>query len=239
MMINRSWTQARWEFALLMRNGEQLLLLIVIPIVLLLAMRFGPQMLVDALPPESVIPTVASVSVMAGCFTSLAIATAFERRSGALRFMATTPLRVRELLAGKLLAAAGVTGVSLAVVVVVGVLLGWPLGTLSGTAIIGLVVTVILGCLAWAALALLVAGALRAEAVLALANGVFVLALVFGGILNPTDRMGALGDVIRFTPSAALANGLREPGITSLVILIVWTAVAGTLASMTFRWEDR
>ena len=237
-VIRRVLTQAGWEFALLVRNGEQLLLMIVIPIALLVAMRVGPAMLTEAVSPEAIIPTVVSVSVMAGSFTSLAIATGFERRSGALRFLATTPLRRSELLVGKLLAAGTMTGLSIVVVVTVGAILQVP-GAQADSGIAVRVGTLIVGCLAWAALALLLAGSLRAEAVLAFANGIFVLALIFGGILNPPEHMGAVGSVIEWLPSAALADGLRNSSWVAFSTLCGWAVLGAVAAAVTFRWEDR
>ena len=237
-MIRRTLTQAGWECGLLLRNGEQILLMIVIPVALLIAMRVGPSLLTDSVSSEGVIATVASVSVMAGCFTSLAIATGFERRSGALRFLATTPLRRGELLTGKLLASAAVTGLSIVIVVIVGLALGWP-GPQADSAAWLQLATLVVGCLAWAALGLLLAGTLRAEAVLALANGIFVLALVFGGILVPLDRLGALGSVVALLPPAALAEGLRHASVGSFAALCGWALIGAAAAAFAFRWEDR
>ena len=63
------------------------------------------------------------------------------------------------------------------------------------------------------ALALLLAGTLRAEAVLAVANLVWVLLLGLG-VLVPTDLLpGALGTVAALLPSGALGDAVR----TSLV----------------------
>lgn len=85
---------AAWELRLTLRNGEQLLLTLVIPLILLIAMcvtTFIPT--ADGLSRvATAYPVVCTVSVIATCFTSLAIGTGFERRSGALTFLATTPL---------------------------------------------------------------------------------------------------------------------------------------------------
>ncbi|MBI1350800.1 MAG: ABC transporter permease subunit [Actinomycetales bacterium] len=239
----RTVAQAGWEARLLMRNGEQLLLTVVIPVGILLALTLtdlvatatGPDRLPTAL------ATVLSVSILSGCFTSLAIATAFERRSGALRFLGTTPLTRTELLVGKLLATAAVTAISVIVVTVLAVVLGWRPTAGSAWAVPELV----LGAAAFAAWGFALAGLLRAEAVLAVANGIFLLLLMFGGIVVPASSLpGALGTVVAWLPSGALASSLADtlvsgaaPGLQAVVVLLAWFAAGTVIARRTFRWS--
>lgn len=231
--MSRAIVQMRWELRLLLRNGEQVLVMFVIPLALLIALQLtgiGPQP----------VPAVIAVSIMATCFTSLAIGTGFERRSGALRHAATTPLSRLELLVGKLLATGLTALISVAVVSVVAAGLGWnPAGAWPWSLVVAL-----LGASAFAALAVLLAGTLRAEAVLALANGLFVLLIVFGGVLIPVSSMpAALGTAVSLLPSAALAGGLRATlvdgaiPLAELAILATWTLVAALVARRTFRWD--
>ena len=243
--MSTSWARARahtgWELRLLLRNGEQLLLVFIIPIVLVLALgrtTFVPGGV------DAAIPKVLTISILAGCFTSLAIATGFERRSGALRFLATTPLTRANLLTGKAFATAIVTLLSVLVVSLLGIALGWrPAGTWPVAIGISF-----LGCLTFAAWGLFLAGTLRAEAVLAVANGVFLALILFGGIIiDPTQLPDALGTVIAFLPSAALAQGLTQaldPNPTdaaqllkSVLVLTTWAVTGALLARRFFRWE--
>ncbi|MSX12776.1 MAG: ABC transporter permease subunit, partial [Actinobacteria bacterium] len=153
----RTRAHTGWELRLLLRNGEQLLLVFIIPIVLVLALgltTFVPGGI------DGAIPKVLSISILATCFTSLAIATGFERRSGALRFLATTSLTRTNLLAGKAIATAIVTLLSMLVVLLLGVLLGWRPG---GSWPLSILVA-FLGSFTFAAWGLYLAGALRAEA---------------------------------------------------------------------------
>lgn len=224
---------AVWEFRLLIRNGEQLLLMFVIPLALLLALRIvGGGALAD------VVPTIITVSIIATCFTSLAIGTGFERRSGALRYAATTPLTRLDLLMGKLLATAGLSGLSLATVAIVSLLLGWrPAGGWLA------VVFAALGAAAFSAWAFLLAGTMRAEAVLAVANGIFIVLMVFGGVIIPAEQMPVIGPAIALLPSSALAQGLREALDTgsidwrAAVLLIAWAVAGAALARRSFRWD--
>lgn len=239
----RTAAQARWETTLLMRNGEQLLLTIIIPIAILLVLAetdivatyTGP----DRLP--SALATVLTVSVVSGAFTSLAIATAFERRSGALRFLGTTPLTRTELLLGKLLATAAVTGLSAVVVTALALVLGWRPTVGSAWVILELFA----GAAAFASWGIALAGLLRAEAVLAVANGIFLVLLMFGGIIVPPSALpSVVGTIATWLPSGALSEMLTDtlvsgsaPSWAGLLTLAVWFVVGAVVASRTFRWS--
>ncbi len=233
--MRRAVVQARWEFSLLIRNGEQALLTLVIPVALLLAVRaLGRTTIAEA------VPAIMAVSLLATCFTSLAIATGFERRSGAIRYAAVTPLTRIELLLGKLMATTGLAIVSLIVVAVIGVAIGWrPAGTWPLA-----LPFVIIGGAAFAAWGVLLAGILRAEAVLAVANGLFVLLIAFGGVLiAPSAMPTPIAVVVGLLPTAAVADGLRATLATSampwsdLIVLVIWLLAGTLIARRTFRWD--
>src|SRR3954471_22873111 len=158
--------QTRMELRLLLRNGEQLLLTIVIPTLLLIVFAKAP--IADLPKPrvDFLVPGVLALAVMSTAFTGQAIATGFERRYGVLRRLATTPLPRAVLLVAKTLAVLVVEVAQVALLVVVGLALGWsPHG--SPALVVALL---LLGTAAFSALGLLLAGALRAEATLAAAN---------------------------------------------------------------------
>ena len=93
---------------------------------------------------------------------------------------------------------------------------------------------------------MLLAGTLRAETVLALANVLFLGFLVVGGVIVPIDRLpGPLAAIATALPAAPLTDLLRiglgttaggDPG-TPLMLLVIWAVVAIGLAARTFRWE--
>jgi ABC-2 type transport system permease protein len=235
---SRVLAQARWELRLLLRNGEQILLLFVIPVALLIGLY------VSGLSPlgggiSTLVPTVIAVSVLGTSFTSLAIGTGFERRSGALAFLGTTPLSRTELLLGKALSVSLVAIASIGLICGVSLGLGW----VPGAAWPAFAAIVLVSCAALAAWAVYLAGALRAEAVLAISNGIFVLLMIFGGILIPASSMPAPVDlVVGALPSSALAEGLRSAlddagwPWSSLGLLAAWGVVGALLARRTFRW---
>jgi ABC-2 type transport system permease protein len=237
--------QTSMELRLLARNGEQLGITLVVPLLLLFAgtkagsiVDLGEGRAIDILAPG-----VLALAVLSASFTSLAIATGFERRYGVLKRLGASPLPRWGLLAGKTLAVVVVEAVQVAVLSAVAFALGWePQGGAAGWA--WLVALLVLGTAAFGALGLLIAGALRAEATLAVANLVYVLLLVGGGILVPLDRYpdGARA-VLELLPSGALGQGLRDafasgsPGLVPVLVLAAWAAVAAAATARTFRWE--
>jgi ABC-2 type transport system permease protein len=234
---------AAWETRLLLRNGEQLLLTFVIPLGLLLALTLTPMFSSyggdDRVP--SALATVLTVSVLSAAFASLAISTAFERRSGALRFLATTPLSRGDLLAGKFLATAVVTTLSALAACLVALLLGWR----PSTSAWWLGPVIVLGTAACSAWGMALAGLLRAEAVLAVANGLFLALIMFGGVIIPASSLpGPLGTLAPWLPSGALAEALNAclveraaPSALAMLVLVAWLTAGAALASRTFKWS--
>lgn len=237
----------RMEFKLLLRNGEQLLLALVIPLGLLLLLGgtgLGNRLpLGDGRPIDDAVPRVLALAVLSSSFTSLAIATGFERRYGVIKRLGASPLSRTGLLAGKIGAVLAVQLIQLVVLIGAGFALGWkPVG--GPDAVFGVVLMVLCGTAAFASLGLLMAGVLRAEATLAAANLIYLLLLVGGAVLTPVDEYpSGLQGVVRLLPSAALANGLANSTVEGVVpwaaalSLALWAAVIGYLVSRTFRWD--
>ena len=238
----RVLAQARFESLALLRNGEQLLVSIVLPAIALLGLAashvpdLGPGRRIDV-----AVPGVLALAVVSTAFTGQAIATGFDRRYGVLRLLGVTPLGRDGLLLGKSIAVLVVEAVQLTVLAALGVALGWEP---SVAGVPAAVVTVLLGSFAFVALALLLAGTLRAEAVLAVANLVWVLLLGLGLLLPSSELPGPLGHLARALPSGALGDGLRTAllghGVPLLpwVVLLAWGVGASALATRTFRWSE-
>ncbi|HYG95253.1 MAG TPA: ABC transporter permease [Nocardioides sp.] len=237
-------TQAAMEARLMLRNGEQLLLAVVIPLIVLVgavrgADAVGLDLSLDGQSPIDVLtPGVVALAVMSTSFTSLAIATGFERRYGLLKRLGTAPLSRGALLGGKVGALLVVELMQLAVIAVAAVLLDWS----PAVDVVGVLLATLLGTCAFAALGLLVAGTLRAEATLALANLVYLLLMAGGGVVVPVSAYGGFGDVVRWLPSGALGEAMRtgfDGGIAwrDLAVLGVWAVVGSTAAARWFRWE--
>lgn len=241
--LRRLMSQAAMELRLTLRNGEQVLLTFVIPVLLLVAGSRSDRLVGGDQPIDVVAPGVLGLAILSTSFTSLAIATAFERRYGVLKRLGATPLSRTGLLGGKVLAVAIVQVGQFVVLSALAFALGWrPTG--GPSAWFWLVVLAFLATVAFGGLGLLMAGTLRAEATLALANLVYVLLLVGGGVLLPLDRYpDAVHDLLLALPSGALGEGLRQafatgaPDTVVVVVLAVWAVVAAAAAGRWFKWE--
>jgi ABC-2 type transport system permease protein len=236
--------QGHLELRTLLRNGEQLLVILVIPVLLLAAfsqedlVSYGPGPRIDFLAPG-----ILALAVMSTAFTSLAIATGFERRYGVLKRLGATPLSRSGLIGAKTLTVLVVELLQCAVITVTALALGWqPHG---GPAVTWVVVLMVAGTAAFSGLALLMAGTLRAEATLAAANLVYLVMLGLGGVVFPLTKFpDAAQPVLRLLPAGALSDGLRSVlqhgsglPVRDLLVLVVWAAVAIAFTVRTFRWE--
>lgn len=233
------WAQGSWELRNTLRNGEQLLLVIGIPVLLILVGSWLPALQIA--PQTDGIAPIIAACVLASGFTSLAIATAFERRAAALTFLGTTPLGRSGLLLGKFLAVGLTTGISASAVVIAAVVVGWrPQPMPLGTAIL-LLLALLLASITCASWGFLLAGLLRAEAVLAAANAMFLLLVLLGGIAIPVTALpGGWDQVVQILPTVALITALREPGdLPGILTLLVWSLLGCLLALRFFRWDDR
>jgi ABC-2 type transport system permease protein len=235
--------QAAHELRVLLRNGEQLLLTLVIPVALLVL--FGAAPLLDTPGPgeriDFLTPGVLALAVMSTAFTGQAIGTGFERRYGVLKRFGATPLPRAGLIAAKTLTVLAVELLQVVVVGGVALALGWdPRGNALGA-----LALIVAGTAAFSGFGLLMAGTLRAEATLAGANLIYVLLLILGGVVFPLTRFpDGVRSVLELSPISALADGLRRVlrdgaalPARDLVILAVWTALGLTLAARFFKWE--
>jgi ABC-2 type transport system permease protein len=242
MSLRGVGAQVEVETKLTLRRGESLIVTLGIPVGILIF--FGNVNLVDTGyrdPLDFLVPGVLALAVMSTAMVSLGISTGFERRYGVLKRLGSTPLGRSGLLTAKTLTVVTVEVFQAAVILIAALLLGWsPAGGIPAA-----VLVMIVGTIAFSGLGLLMAGTLRAEATLAVANGGYLLLLVLGGMAYPLSKLPlALQDVARVLPAAALAECLRGaltgtgiPG-ARLSILIGWAVVAPLLAARSFRWEE-
>lgn len=232
----RILAQARLETGTALRNGEQLLVTLVLPLLALLGIHVTGLLDTPARNGVDVAaPGVLALAVMSSAFTSTAIATGFERRYDVLAALATTPLGTTGLVLGKALSVLAVLVVQVLAIGGAALALGWspgPSGLLPALVAVGL------GAVAFTALALLLAGTARPEATLAVANLLWVLFGALGGTVFPPRW-----DWIGLLPSGALGDGLRAAllegawDLRALAVLLVWSAAAVLLALRFFRWR--
>ncbi len=241
-LLRQVLAQAAMESRLMVRNGEQLLLAVVIPVIVLIGGVLGAETLglsFSRAPIDVFTPGVLALAVMSTAFTSLAIATGFERRYGVIKRLGSSPLPRSGLLLGKVGALLLIEAAQIVVISTVALAMGWQ----PETSLLGALLAIVAGTAAFASLGLLVAGVLRAEATLAAANLVYLLLMAGGAVVLPSTAYGAFGAVTRLLPSGALGDGLREAFWSAdipwspLLVLLVWAAVGAALTARTFKWE--
>ena len=235
--------QTRIEILLTIRRAESLLVTIVIPLGILV---FFTK--VDAVnttlqdPVDFLVPGVLALAVMSSAMVSLGIATGYERRYGVLKRLGSTPFSRAGLLTAKTLNVLALEVVQIIAIVVTGIALGWD----ASGGLIAAVGLLLLGTIAFAGIGMLLAGTLRAEANLAVANGLFLALLFLGGMAYPLSKLpGPLEAFARLLPAAALSECVRAVLATghafpagSFVVLAVWTIGAPLAAIRYFRWEE-
>ncbi|MES2209561.1 MAG: ABC transporter permease [Chloroflexota bacterium] len=232
------------ELRLTARRGENVLVTMVIPAgVLLFFATAGIVPGITGRPVDFLLPGSLALAVIASGLVNLGIATAYERSYGVLKRLGSSPLPRWGLVGAKVLAVLVLEAAQVALLLAVATLaLGWsvPAGFSPGL----LVLALLLGTLVFSGLGLLLAGTLRAEATLALANGLFLGLLMVGGIILPIDHLPEpLPAIAGVLPAAALSDLFRAAlgGATAvgapLVILVGWGIGAAGLAVRSFRWE--
>jgi ABC-2 type transport system permease protein len=241
MSLRALLAQLRVELVLMSRRGEALLVTLAVPPALLVffaSVRLLPSG--DEAPLSFVLPGMIALAVIAAGMVSLGIGTAYERHYGVLKRLGALPGSRITLVPAKTIAVLVVEVVQVAILVAVAVGLGWaPVGDP-----IAVVIALVLGTAAFAGIGLLMAGTLRAELTLALANGLFLVFLLLGGIVVPTSHLpGVLADVAPWLPAAALSDALRD-GLAgrglhfSSALLAGWGVVMLVAAGRTFRVEE-
>jgi ABC-2 type transport system permease protein len=237
--------QAAMEAKLMLRNGEQLLLAVVIPVIVLIGAVKADKHVdfnLDQRPIDAFTPGVLALAVMSTAFTSLAIATGFERRYGVIKRLGASPLPRFGLLAGKIGALFLVELLQVVVLGAVAFAMDWDPHRGVLTVLLGLE-ALLLGTAAFASLGLFVAGVLRAEATLAAANLIYLLLMAGGAVVLPVSAYGGAGGVLRFLPSGALGEAMRAALIHGTcsgrdqLVLLAWAVLGVVLTARTFRWE--
>jgi ABC-2 type transport system permease protein len=239
------FAQTRTELTLSLRQGEQLLVSLGIPLLVLVFFS-----LVDVLPiPEGfaepvdfLTPGVLALAVMSSAMVSLGIGTGFERQYGVLKRLGTTPLGRPRLIGAKISMVLAIEVIQAIVLIAAALALGWRVT--SGDVALA-VPAVILGTAAFAGIGLLMAGTLRGTLTLALANGLYIVLLLLGGMIIPLDELPApVRAVAELLPAAALAETLTaaltdgaNASAKAWVVLTVWALAAPAAAAALFRWE--
>lgn len=234
------------ELRLLLRNGENLLVTLGIPVGLLLFFSFVDVLPLPRRPVDFLLPGMLTVGVMGSAMVSLGIATGFERSYLVIKRLGATPLRRTELVTAKALAVGAILALQVIVLIAVAMALGWRVEGANVVRAVGLAGGgLAVGAAAFAGIGLTLAGRLRALATLALVNALFVVLLLVSGVMFPlTSLPDAMAAVARLLPSAALGELLRSAFagegdvLRPLGVLVVWAAVMPIVAARLFRWDE-
>ncbi len=232
------------ELRLTARRAENLLALAGIPVVVLVFFASTSVVRVPGdRPVDFLLPGAMALAVIAAGLVNLGIAAAYERSYGVLRRLGASPLGRSGLILAKLASIGAIVVIQvLALVTVALFALEWRPGV--GVSVPLLIIALVLGTATFASLGLLMAGTIRAEATLALANGLFIMSIALGGIVVPTSELpGPLRAIADVLPAAALSDAIRMAlGASPIVaapfaILAVWALGSTTLATRAFRWD--
>lgn len=241
--------QAVIELRLTARRGENLLAVLGIPAAVLLL--FGSTSILAAPAAglagsrvDALLPGVLALAIIATGLVNLGIATAYERSYGVLKRLGGSPLGRAGVVSAKVLAVLAIEVVLLLLLAgLAAAFLSWRPAP-AGVSWPLLAAGVALGTAMFAGLGLALAGALRAEATLLLANVLFLLTLGIGGVLIPVaDLPAPVASVVTLLPPAALADTLRAAlgGAAAdpqpLITLALWAIGSVALAIRTFRFD--
>lgn len=232
--------QTRLELLLTLRRGEAVLLTLIIPVGLLVF--FGTTELFEVTV-EFITPGLLALAVLSSALVSLSIATGYERKYLVLKRLGATPLPRWVLFTAKAISVLVLEILQVTLLMAVAALffdwrpdLHWWL--LAGS--------LLLGTAAFSGAAMLMAGTLRAEATLALANGLYVMLLLVGDVIFPLESLPeAIVQIGRILPAAPLAGLFRAAvGRTGFepahaLVLAGWSLLVPPLAVRFFSWEER
>jgi ABC-2 type transport system permease protein len=240
--LRSTLAQTRVELLLTLRRGESVLITVIVPVVLLVffaSLNFVPA---GTKPVDFLLPGILALAVMATGMVSLGIATAYERYYGVLKRLGGSPLPRSGLVTAKILSVLALEALQIILLVGIAALAyGWrPAGAWPVTLLV-----LVLGTAAFAGLGLAMAGALRAEATLAGANGLYLVFLLLGGGILPLSHLpGPLAGLAQALPAAALTGALRASmtngaafPTSDLILLAVWAVMILLFTIRSFKWE--
>src|SRR5260221_3464998 len=196
-------TQTQFEILLTLRRGENILVTLIVPVMLLIffaSLNIVPTVNGHAI--DFLLPGILALAIMAAGMVSLGIATAYERYYGVLKRLGSSPLPRSGLIIAKVISVLVLEVIQVIVLVAVAAAFyGW---RPAGTPVLALAVLAI-GTGTFAALGTAMAEALRAEVTLAAADVVFLLILMLAGSLLPLRHLpGPLAAIPQILPAAGL-----------------------------------
>ncbi len=235
--------QVRYELLLTLRRGENILVTLIVPVLLLIfftSLNIIPAQ--NGSPVNFLLPGILALAIIAAGMVNLGIATAYERYYGVLKRLGSSPLSRSGLIIAKVISILILEVIQ--VLLLVGVAIAFYKWQPTGSALLALAI-IALGTVTFASLGLAMAGALRAELTLAGANALFLIFLLIGDGILPLEHLPApLAALAQILPAAALTQSLRAAMTNGaafptypLIVLLVWAVLILLVAIRTFKWE--
>lgn len=235
--------QLKTEIRLGSRQGEQLLVSLGIPLLVLVFFST-----VDVLPSgqddgvDYLAPAVLSLAVISTSMVSLGIGSGFERHYGVLKRLGASPLGRPRWVSAKLAYVGLMQVLQWSVLIATGIALGW---APPGSGWLAAIAAGVVGTAAFGGIGLLMAGTLPGLVTLGAANGIYVVLLLIGGIVVPLDELpGGLQAITKALPAVALTEIITgsltagvEVGSWAWPVLLAWAVAAPVAAAAFFRWE--
>ncbi len=241
--LRRLLAQARVELVLTLRQGENFVVTLVLPVLLLVFFASSGIAVPHRRPSiDFLLPGMLTLAVLSSGMVTLGITTGYQRAYGVLKRLGGSPLSRAGLLGAKALS---VLALQLLQVVLLGAVAALAYGWRPHGALLLAVGLLALGAATFAACGMLLAGALRAEVTLGVVNGLYLVFLVLGGVAVSISHLpGFIQPLARVLPVSALSAGLRgalsptgRVAASDWALLMVWAAGLTILAVRSFRWE--
>jgi ABC-2 type transport system permease protein len=239
--------ELRAQQRLFWRNREAAFFSFLFPILLLalIGSVYGDEPIDDVSVPTYILVGLLGYGVAANAFAGLAITLVVRREAGLLKRVRGTPLEPRTYLAAVIASTVTVIALQVVAQLLLGVYLldaDWP--QRPGP----LVVAILLGAAAFAALGIAVTPLVRtAEGSSAVVNAIYLpMAFVSGVFFSREDMpafLEAISDLLPLTYLLDLIRAAFVPGESfapsSIAAVVVWGLVGLVVGVRMFRWEPR
>ena len=242
--------QARFDALGFIRNRQARFFTLVLPVIFLVIFvsvfgnnRIGPQ---NVKASTYYVPGLAALGVIAGSFVNLVISVTTQREAGVLKRRRSTPVPAWVLIAGRALTAVAVAVAVMAILLLIG---RFAYGVrLPAATLPGVVVTAIVGAVAFCCLGYALTTAIRAaDSAQPMVQAIMLPLYFISGVFIPNVSLPHwLQDVARVFPVQHLAGGLRHAfdpathgaGIvwSDLGVLVLWGAAGLAIALTRFVW---
>jgi ABC-2 type transport system permease protein len=189
--------------------------------------------------------SMAAFGLISACYTNIAISVIFAREEGVLKRIRGTPLRAPSYLSARVIHAALVGFLLVAITVVFGVVV-YDAHVPAGPDLALFLLTLVVGASCFASIGLAVTGVVpNADAGPPMVNAVILPMLFLSGVFIQIndDAPGWVLWVGRIFPVRHLVDAMRDSYLglpfhwVDLAVLAAWAVIGVVVATRTFKWE--